>query len=178
MVINIWSIIIYNYYLGFYLCIVFYLINIFASINKFQYLPLFLRYFHDILYLFRPCFCLPLPIHTCVFLVSFGIIKHLLDPGTGKIKLYSPTSIKFPSGDNLGEYDTHGWIHCHISLTSVQKMYNITIKPYIIKYNIPIKHYIIQLLTFSEVYSWLCVPGQWLIDRGQRSRLINHWQCN
>jgi hypothetical protein len=114
-------------------------------------------------------------LHICVFLVSFGIIKHLLDAGTGKIKLYSPTSIKFPSGDTLGEYDTHGWINFHISLTSLQKMYNITIQHYIIKYNIPMKHYIIQLLTFSEVYSWLYVPGQWLIDRGQRSRLINHW---
>ena len=49
-------------------------------------------------------------LHICVFLVSFGIIKHLLDPGTGKIKLYSPTSIIFPpailSGNMmlLGEY--------------------------------------------------------------------------
>ena len=34
---------------------------------------------------------------------------------------------------------------------------------------------IIQLLTFNEVYSWLCGPGEWFIDRGQRPRLINHW---
>jgi hypothetical protein len=35
--------------------------------------------------------------------------------------------------------------------------------------------YNIQLLTFNEVYSRLYGPGQWLIDRGQRPRLINHW---
>jgi hypothetical protein len=38
-----------------------------------------------------------------VFFVSFGIIKHL-----GNMKIYSPTSIIFPSGDALGEYDTLG----------------------------------------------------------------------
>ena len=35
--------------------------------------------------------------------------------------------------------------------------------------------YPIQLLTFNAVYSWLYGPGQWMIDRGQRPRLINHW---
>jgi hypothetical protein len=72
MVINIWSIIIYNYYLGFYLCIVFYLINIFASISKFKYLPLFLRYFHDILYLFRRVFFISS--YSVVFFRQCGIL--------------------------------------------------------------------------------------------------------
>ena len=31
------------------------------------------------------------------------------------MKIYSPTSIIFPLGIALGEYDTHGWIHFHIS---------------------------------------------------------------
>jgi hypothetical protein len=35
----------------------------------------------------------------------------------------------------------------------------------------------IQLLTFDAVYPWQYVPGQWLIDRGQRPRLINNWPC-
>ena len=35
--------------------------------------------------------------------------------------------------------------------------------------------YPIQLLTFNAVYSWLYGPGQWMIDWGQRPRLINHW---
>jgi hypothetical protein len=35
--------------------------------------------------------------------------------------------------------------------------------------------YPIQLLTFNAVYSWLYRPGEWMIDRGQRPRLINHW---
>ena len=33
--------------------------------------------------------------------------------------LYSPSSIIFPSGDALREYDTLGWINFHISLTSM-----------------------------------------------------------
>jgi hypothetical protein len=34
--------------------------------------------------------------------------------------LYSPTSIIFPSGNALREYDTLGWINFHISLPSMQ----------------------------------------------------------
>ena len=47
-------------------------------------------------------------LHVCVFLVSFGIIKHLLHASSGNMKMYSPTSIIFPSGVALGKYDTHG----------------------------------------------------------------------
>jgi hypothetical protein len=44
-------------------------------------------------------------LHICVFLVSFGIIKHLEHADTGNMKIYSPTSIIFPSSVALGEYD-------------------------------------------------------------------------
>ena len=49
-------------------------------------------------------------LHICVFLVSFGIIKHLYHAGSGNMKFYSPTSIIFPSGNSnaRGEYDTRG----------------------------------------------------------------------
>jgi hypothetical protein len=56
----------------------------------------------------------------CVFLVSFGLIKHLQHAGSGNMKIYSPTSIIFPSGVALREYDTLGWINVHISLTRMQ----------------------------------------------------------
>jgi hypothetical protein len=46
------------------------------------------------------------------FLASFA--------GSGNMKKYSPTSIIFPTGVTLGEYDTLGWINFHISLTSMQ----------------------------------------------------------
>ena len=42
----------------------------------------------------------------CAFLVSFRIIKHLYHAGSGNMKMYSPTSIIFPSGIVLREYDT------------------------------------------------------------------------
>ena len=42
----------------------------------------------------------------CAFLVSFRIIKHLYHAGSGNMKMYSPTSIIFPSGVVLREYDT------------------------------------------------------------------------
>ena len=45
-------------------------------------------------------------LHVCVFLVSFGIIKHLLHGGSGNSQIYSPTSIIFPLGVALREYDT------------------------------------------------------------------------
>ena len=45
-------------------------------------------------------------LHVCVFLVSFGIIKHLYYTGAGNMKNYSPTSIIFPSGVALREYNT------------------------------------------------------------------------
>jgi len=47
-------------------------------------------------------------LHVCVFLVSFGIIKHLLHAGSRNMKIYSSTSIIFPSGVALREYDTLG----------------------------------------------------------------------
>ena len=62
-------------------------------------------------------------LHVCVFLVSFGIIKHLWHAGSGTMKFYSPTSMLFPSGVALREYDIIGRIHFHISLTSMQYMY-------------------------------------------------------
>ena len=42
----------------------------------------------------------------CAFLVSFRIIKHWYHAGSGNMKIYSPTSIIFPSGIVLREYDT------------------------------------------------------------------------
>ena len=62
-------------------------------------------------------------LHICVFLVSFGIIKHLEHADIGNMKIYSPTSIIFPSSVALGEYDTLVWINFHMSLTSMQYMY-------------------------------------------------------
>jgi hypothetical protein len=62
-------------------------------------------------------------LHVCIFLVSFGIIKHLWHAGSGTMKFYSPTSMLFPSGVALREYDIIGRIHFHISLTSMQYMY-------------------------------------------------------
>jgi hypothetical protein len=59
-------------------------------------------------------------LHVCVFLVTFGIIKHLWHAGSGNIQMYSPTSIIFPSGVALGKHDTLGWINFHIYLTSMQ----------------------------------------------------------
>jgi hypothetical protein len=47
-------------------------------------------------------------LHVYVFLVSFGIIKHLLHEGSGHMKIYSHTSIIFLSGVVLGKYDTLG----------------------------------------------------------------------
>ena len=44
-------------------------------------------------------------LHVCVFLVSFGIIKHLYHAGSENMKIYSPTSIIFPSDVAVGKYD-------------------------------------------------------------------------
>jgi hypothetical protein len=41
-------------------------------------------------------------LHVCVFLVSFGIIKHLKHAGSGNMKIYSPTSIIFPEATPEG----------------------------------------------------------------------------
>jgi hypothetical protein len=38
------------------------------------------------------------------------------------MKIYSPTTIIFPSGIALGEYDTLGWINFHISPNFVYTM--------------------------------------------------------
>jgi hypothetical protein len=60
-------------------------------------------------------------LHVCVFLVLFGIIKHLyyagmtwlniihlLHAGEGNMKIDSPKSIIFPEGNARGEYDICG----------------------------------------------------------------------
>jgi hypothetical protein len=59
-------------------------------------------------------------LHICVFLVSFGIIKHLLNAGTGKIKLYSPTSIKWIW------FIFHGiwWLSCVITCSDFYPLSN------------------------------------------------------
>jgi hypothetical protein len=45
-------------------------------------------------------------LRVCVFLVSFGIIKHSWHAGSRNMKIYYPTTIIFPSGVALGKYDT------------------------------------------------------------------------
>jgi hypothetical protein len=60
-------------------------------------------------------------LHVCVFLVSFGIIKHLWHAGSGNMKIYLPTSIIFPSGVALREYDTLGWINFLFPSTACNK---------------------------------------------------------
>jgi hypothetical protein len=49
--------------------------------------------------------------------------KTFIACGSGNMKMHSPTSIIFPSGVALMEYDTLGWIHFYISLINMQYMY-------------------------------------------------------
>jgi hypothetical protein len=62
-------------------------------------------------------------LHACVFLVSFGIIKHnftFIACGFRKYENLFTHEYHIALGRALREYDTLGWINFHSSLTRMQ----------------------------------------------------------